>query len=96
MPNRWVCAQCGGPGDPDKVTALDPRYTTGRCASGKHKGPQRLVREDAMFTSKPKRKKVTQMPLPEPVPDAVAQPELPGADPLHPFADPRPDWADRS
>ena len=61
---RYVCAQCGAPGLPDDVTAIDSRYTTGRC-SGSHVGVQYLVRENEEFTEKKRPVKVDQMPLPE-------------------------------
>ena len=53
-PSRYVCAQCGQPGVPDDYTAIDARFTTGRC-TGDHRGFQYLVRED-VYLSDPKKK----------------------------------------
>jgi hypothetical protein len=55
--DKYVCAQCGGPGVVDPgYTLIDPRYATGLCA-GEHEGKQHLVRQNTDFTPKKKRKK---------------------------------------
>jgi hypothetical protein len=40
----------------DDYTAIDPRYTTGRC-TGDHRGRQWLIREDVLFAIKKEKKK---------------------------------------
>jgi hypothetical protein len=52
---RYVCAQCGQPGVPDRAfKPIDPRYATGLC-TGSHKGQQYLVREDVLNTERKKK-----------------------------------------
>jgi len=60
---RYVCVQCGRPGSPDGFTRVDGRYATGRC-SGKHVGPQFLIREDlyGSTTEKKRRKRAPDRP----------------------------------
>jgi hypothetical protein len=83
---EWRCAKCGVDARYELQPSTDTRdrWRLGKCAVCKQ--------PNATFErARPAKGPAIAAPAP-----AQPDPELPGSDPLHPFADPRPDWADGS